>query len=480
MRRVTLGRTLPLALAAALLACSDGGLRPQPDLDAGSPRCGDGRIDPGEQCDGANLAGNSCTGLGFDRGTVTCDDQCHLVTAACLRLCGNGQLDPGEACDGTIGPLTCPDWGFKVCTPQCRVDALHCRTTPFRIGVPVGQAHGGPAIVTDLVPAGYGELVIPDPQFTQLQIYRYEIAGGFLPGSPISRFDGVVPSVPFAADLDGDGRMDLAAINEDGSADRYRYVPPGEALPDGGAPVNFPRYALQHLPVPSVDGGAPSPMFAWLGVARLGAGGAADLAALARDAVLIHPGGPIPAAAEVLTQPEVASGTLADFNADGIVDLLLAGPVGQLTVRYGPDFVEGQMLVLPAPALRIAAADLDGDRRDDVVITTPDAVRILQNTESGLVEPGPGIPAAARDLAVRDLDLDGRPDLIWLEDGRVDIRRNLGSFTFARYAVPTGTGIPLSLALGDFEGDGDLDIAATVVQSPGVATVTHVLENLVR
>jgi hypothetical protein len=468
------GRTLSVILGTAVLSCSDGGVRPQRDPDAGSPHCGDARIDPGEQCDGANLGGNSCTGLGFDLGTVSCDAQCRLVTSACVKLCGNGELDPGEECDGTTGPLTCAEWGYLACTPGCRLDRLHCRSTRFRVGTPVMQAHGGPAIVTDLLPAGYAELVIPDPELTQLQIYRYEIARGFIQASKISRLDGVAPRVPFAADLDGDGRMDLAAINWDGSGDRYRYVPAGEALPDGGITA-VPHYALQHLP-------ASSSMFSWLGVARPGAGASADLAALSQDAVLIHRGGPVPSPAELLVQPGIVSGALGDFDGDGTVDLLLAGADARLYVRRGPEFTSEAALVLPAAALRIAAGDLDGDGDADVVIGTHDAVRIFENTGAGLSERRPNISTvAASDLAVRDLDLDGRPDVISLIDGQVEILRNLGSFTFDRYVERTGSGMPLSLALGDFEGDGDLDVAATLVNAPGgAATTTHVLENQVR
>jgi hypothetical protein len=335
--------------------------------------------------------------------------------------------------------------------------------------------------VTDLVPAGYGELVIPDPESAQLQIYAYEIARGFFEASPISRIDGVVPHLPFAADFDGDGRMDLAAINSDGSGDRYRYVPPGETLPDGGAPTSSGRYALQRLAGPvTEDGGASYPMFAWLGVAGLGAAGA-DLAALARDAVLVHRGGPTPLPAELVSRPGIVSAALADFDGDADLDLLLAGSDGRLDIRYGPAFIDGPTLVLPAPAQRIAAADLDRDGDGDIVISAAGAVRILENTRSALIEPRPGIASVAYDLAVRDLDVDGRPDVIWLTEGRVEIRRNLGSFTFSTYAVPTGVGAPLSLGLGDFEGDGDPDIAATLLDAPGgAATTTHVLENLVR
>lgn len=62
------------ALAAGLAACGkvvDGNL------------CGNGRLDPGEECDDGNdLDGDNCS---------------SLCTVA--EVCGNGRLDPGEECD---------------------------------------------------------------------------------------------------------------------------------------------------------------------------------------------------------------------------------------------------------------------------------------------------------------------------------------------------------------------------------------------
>jgi hypothetical protein len=37
------------------------------------PACGNGRLDPGEQCDGTNLFGRTCQDLGFVGGTLACD-----------------------------------------------------------------------------------------------------------------------------------------------------------------------------------------------------------------------------------------------------------------------------------------------------------------------------------------------------------------------------------------------------------------------
>jgi hypothetical protein len=63
-------------------------------------RCGNGTVDPGEQCDGAD--DRLCPG--------DCQDDCRCPGRV---LCGNGVLDPGEECDG--GP--CP--GGEPCSPDC-------------------------------------------------------------------------------------------------------------------------------------------------------------------------------------------------------------------------------------------------------------------------------------------------------------------------------------------------------------------------
>lgn len=62
--------------------------------------CGNGVIDPGEDCDGANLNGETCESLGFHSGTLTCTSSCTFNTNQCTNpVCGNGTCEWGEDCE---------------------------------------------------------------------------------------------------------------------------------------------------------------------------------------------------------------------------------------------------------------------------------------------------------------------------------------------------------------------------------------------
>ncbi len=50
---------------------------------AALPGCGNGVVDPGEQCDGADLNGADCSTLGFSGGTLACLVTCALDQSAC-------------------------------------------------------------------------------------------------------------------------------------------------------------------------------------------------------------------------------------------------------------------------------------------------------------------------------------------------------------------------------------------------------------
>ena len=88
-------------------------------------KCGDGTIQEigAEECDGADLAGKTCEGLGFyTGGTLTCGDDCHYDTSGCEGMCGDQvvQSDHNETCDGSdLGGRTCATEGFQGGTLTC-------------------------------------------------------------------------------------------------------------------------------------------------------------------------------------------------------------------------------------------------------------------------------------------------------------------------------------------------------------------------
>lgn len=63
---------------------SSGGTSASSSSSGGDPECGNGVIDPGEQCDGTNLNGFDCTNLGYTGGTLACDPvTCTFDTSMC-------------------------------------------------------------------------------------------------------------------------------------------------------------------------------------------------------------------------------------------------------------------------------------------------------------------------------------------------------------------------------------------------------------
>lgn len=52
--------------------------------------CGNGVIDQGEQCDGLNLAGQTCSSRGFSGGSLSCNSNCTINTSQCASAPSGG------------------------------------------------------------------------------------------------------------------------------------------------------------------------------------------------------------------------------------------------------------------------------------------------------------------------------------------------------------------------------------------------------
>lgn len=75
------------------------------------PFCGDGIVNGDEQCDGANLAGQSCTGLGYDTGSLACTASCTLDATSCANTPRRGGSSGG-------GGGGCGD-GYQLVNGRC-------------------------------------------------------------------------------------------------------------------------------------------------------------------------------------------------------------------------------------------------------------------------------------------------------------------------------------------------------------------------
>ena len=97
------------------------------------PNCGNGVLDPGEQCDSEDFGGETCEGLCYDGGELRCTDWCEISTAMCTGtgpVCGDGIAECLEECDGTdFKGLTCGSFGYAEGELQCngcQIDISGC------------------------------------------------------------------------------------------------------------------------------------------------------------------------------------------------------------------------------------------------------------------------------------------------------------------------------------------------------------------
>jgi hypothetical protein len=166
---------------------------------------------------------------------------------------------------------------------------------------------------------------------------------------------------------------------------------------------------------------------------------------------------------------------VADLNGDGKRDII-TGNNGSSTVGVllgnGPGTFQAVVTTSTGTGSQpndIAVADVNADGKPDLITANygTNSVGVLLGTGTGTfaaaVAYSTGSGSQPYGLAVADVNGDGKPDIVTANSSTssIGVLLNNGTGTFAAVvSYPTGTATPVNVAVGDVNNDGKADIVA--------------------
>lgn len=280
------------------------------------------------------------------------------------------------------------------------------------------------------------------------------------------RFAGRVPAGDDpesirAADLNGDGHIDLVTGDDGGVSflpgDGEGGFPSRLLLPGGGGsneyvlPVDVDGDGVLDLAVAST----------WEPAKRLFISKGLGKGRFAQ-----------PAAIEVGDFPEAVEA--ADFDGDGNIDLALAhNRNGDVRVLFGDgsgSFGKALIFALGGRGENLVASDLNGDGAPDLLVVDQKKLAVFINAGARTFKDGVEYNAGPFPfcVAAADFDGDGNTDAlignggIFSDYGDNDLAllKGNGDGTLSKAGFISAGGSITSIAIADFDGDGDIDAAA--------------------
>jgi hypothetical protein len=305
----------------------------------------------------------------------------------------------------------------------------------------------------DLDGDGDLDLAIANEATDRVSIMRNLGNGKF--ASPSVYIVGDGPVSIFVADFDRDGDLDIATANS--LSDNV------SILLNNGAATFAPQSAY-------AAGDMPRSVFA----SDLNGDGYPDLAVANEGndnvSILLNLGSGIFAAQSTYSGVGDAPWSVvsADLDGDGDFDLVTANAnsdnVGILLNQGNGTFTLQSKYPTDDSCRYVIASDLDGDGDADLATANSNADNVSVLMNNGDATFAPAVPYTVGDnpvsLFANDLDGDGDPDLLVADADvdRVSVLMNNGNGTFAPHSLYQVGDSPRSLFAADVENDGDIDL----------------------
>lgn len=456
--------------------CGDGVIRGSEECDDGNlidgdgcesdcrtRPCGNGTVELDEVCDDGNLADadgcdSNCrpTGCGNDIRTEgeECDDGNLVDGDGCDSTCrptgcGSGALTQGELCDD--GNLLDGDGCDADCVPSsCENGVIEAGELCW-MGPPTQNGVDRPwtTIAADLDGDGDLDLAVSETYWIRVRLLWGDGVGGFVegPGIPVGSYD-FGPESLVAADVDGDADLDLVTGVR------------GCVVLLSNAPGGFVATDVLGTPV---DG------YAVVQAADLDRDGDPDLVVDRGAELLVFDNVEGAFAPPVVHAEPPTTGysvTTGDLDGDGDVDVATGG--AEVTVYLNDSagvLVAVGSFAGPSDG-ELAAADVDLDGDLDLAATSYSGITVLYNdgaggfpvaalVADGFSDPGwgPGWPS----VVLADVDGDGRPEIVTNEVSVWSADAAGGSVGPAITVAPPSQDV----LVADFNDDGALDVLAT-------------------